>query len=417
MNTEHEGRPEPSGDQDSNGSLFHAAIEKLAASRGQSVGDALAFERNAALGQGLLTDECLLPDEADSLLTSANIEFSDGRPEVVRGHVPSEFESSALEHVRTCEFCQSLLRTAHPHARDREKFLHRLREEAKSRGAAARPDAGQARPMQPVFAGVTSRTAYWPAAMPVVLMVGAAAFAMTPRSAFTETYFQGWPTVLGAGVAGAGIVALWVRSRRVFGSSHQLRVAERIGSTAPVLATSFGALVAIIVVAGAATYRTDKAVRSVQADAVQSAVEALSTSRRSIESSVQFADFKPCASLAFSVGQRYCSTVDGAPGDVVLEVSEQKADVYWEVRGQRVRAIELALAKIRKEADGTKSVSLASGGETPVSATSAGEYVDGEKVVAIRQSAAVARLAADIPALDERAGKFALIRTSVAAKK
>jgi hypothetical protein len=420
MNHEKQARePGTSAQPDPSGSIFQVTIQGLAKRRGTSVQDALASERDAALAPGGMGDDCLLPDEVDDLLTSPNLQYSDGRLTSRPGRSLTAAESEAMDHVATCRFCLSLIRIAQPQVSEREEFLAHVRAEAKTAHGSNVGSCVPAPIMGLAPAGMPRR-AYWPLVLPLALLLGATAAAQYKATVFSEAYFHAWPWVLLAGLFGAVVGGFGSQAPEKLGLRRRHHISRRFGSTAPVIGISLGALVAMSVLGGTDTYRTDKAVQSAQTEAIQSAVAVLSRTRASANPVVLTAEFKPCAapprSTATSTLERYCSAVDGAPGDVVVELSPQKADVYWEVRGRKVRQIELALAKIKKQPDGSVRVALHTGSETAVSPKSEGEYKDGESVIAIPRSPAIHSLAQSLPSLDEKAGQFALIRASLDSK-
>jgi hypothetical protein len=392
-------------------------IGQLALAGGRSINDTLAAEQQAALALGGITDSCLLPDELDDLLISPNLDYVEKQLLPKAGFKLSAAESEAMDHVRNCSFCQTLVRISRPEKNQRDHLLTAV---SAARDRAEPPiQAPVLTGVQPAFIPIYSFK-YWPLAIPMIGLVLLASLPLIPGAKLlllAEGYSTNWLKVITYGIFGGGIFWLLMFLVKCFFPSRKNSISDNFGSTWPLLSISIGSLFFITEVSVENTKQLEKSVLKKRAAGASSAAAILSNPSSSKDFAFATSDFKQCRGNLALTQISLCSAVDGGSGEVVLELSPQKIELYWAVRGKKIEEIELIPAKIRKKSDGSTMVALQAGGETPVNTVSAETYADGENVIAVLQNGTALRLRTkDLPTLDENAGTFDLLRVSAVTK-
>jgi len=113
-----------SGDQHS---IYWADVESRARQRGVPPAAVVASDKAAALSMALISDECLIPDQAEALV--GKVEIRGAKVEVHSNVTLSADEKAAVAHIANCAFCRSMVACMEPVVADRERFLEAMRKE------------------------------------------------------------------------------------------------------------------------------------------------------------------------------------------------------------------------------------------------------------------------------------------------
>lgn len=378
-----------------NRSAFLESMREIASADGRSLREVLDAERARARRRPVtMTDDCLLPDEAEELLASPRLGIKEGGLRVVDRDRATPFELEAFDHVSDCRFCQSLLEVMQPTVEERDAFLKRVRDEAeqaRKRGAPSNSDDPGS-----VSGGtwVTVRSA-WPIALPVA--TAAYAFA---RPAFGEpspleyAFSASWPVVVVAGVLAAFATKLLLVLRptaSVLSTAPRSAATHRQNPGNGVLSIS---LVAFFVMLGAGALNavhTDRAVLDAQEALAADAIDAWSAVGTSQHAVLDRLDCDASADKSPEV----CRLRERIPlpGSVVRTRTKTAADLYWDVRGQRRQEVMMTQGQVVSSQSTGKAIKLASGDVLPASTPAAlASLAVGSPVVAVRAAPDATRL-------------------------
>ena len=351
-------------------SAFFDRMEALAAQRGQSVETVVRRESDRALDQQVgLTDECLLPDEVERLLASEAVVLRGGRFWREQGSALTPAAEAALSHADNCTFCGSMLHLLEPRLEARAHFLREVQAAAASRAG----DRGVAVPVlqqgpSPGLAGVAAMVAAFLIALLAVTW---------PMALQGQPWSQAGASLslyaVAAGLGGTVVGGVsWSASSRI---RNQMGLwSSRMVASRPAAVWSGAVGLAMMAFTGFVLPPVaSKVVEHQQSDAVVQALHRLAGERADDLRCEGGADRGTCA-LAGRLP---------VPGQVRVEIGEDRADVYWDLRGQRLLPVGLERALIRQAQDGSKHVRFASGATVPLRAQESSRYPVGTQVVAV----------------------------------
>ena len=96
-------------------SVFLGWVKDEAARTGMTVQQVLDREKAKARDTSCMTEDCLLPDEAEEIVFSGAYCRD---PLAIDEAALPEYLHEAAAHVRSCNFCRTLLDVMTPHAND-----------------------------------------------------------------------------------------------------------------------------------------------------------------------------------------------------------------------------------------------------------------------------------------------------------
>ncbi len=376
-------------------SAFLDSMREIASADGRSLREVLNAERARARRRPVtMTDDCLLPDEAEELLASPRLGFKEGRLRVVDRDKAIPFELEAFDHVSDCRFCQSLLEVMQPTVEERDAFLKRVRDEAEQAGERGAP--GNSDDPGSVSGGTwaTVRSA-WPIALPVA--TAAYAFA---RPAFGEAspleyaFSASWPVVVVAGVLAAFATKLLLVLRpaaSVPSTTPRSAATHRQNPRNAVLSISLVAFLVMLGVGALSAVHTDRAVFDAQEALATDAIDAWSGVGMSQQAVLDRLDCDASAAKSPEV----CRLRERfpLPGSVVRTRTKTEADLYWDVRGQRRQELLMTQGRVVSSESTGKAIKLASGDVLRASTPAAlASLAIGSPVVAVQAAPDATRL-------------------------
>jgi hypothetical protein len=370
-------------------------MREIASADGRNLREVLDAERARARRRPVtMTDDCLLPDEAEELLASPRLGFEEGRLRSVDRDKALPFEIEAVDHVSDCRFCQSLLEVMQPTVAERDAFLKRVRDEAEQ--ARKRGAPGSSDDPGSVSGGTwaTVRSA-WPIALPVA--TAAYAFA---RPAFGEAspleyaFSASWPVIVVAGVLAAFAAKLLLVSRPaalVTSTTSRSVATRRQNPGNAVLSISLVAFFAMLGAGALSAVHTDRAVFDAQEALATDAIDVWSAAGTSQQAVLDRLDCDASAAKSPEV----CRLRERfpLPGSIVRTRTSTEADLYWDVRGQRRQELVMTRGRVVSSESTGKAIKLVSGEVLPASTSAAlASLAIGSPVVAVKAAPDATRL-------------------------